>query len=65
MRNALLKGAGFASEQIATEQVVEALNFDIHMETDKSGHRYIERITLWHFPCTPARKKVDNTNTSL
>ena len=45
MRNALLKGAGFASEQIATEQVVEALNFDIHMETDKSGHRYIERIT--------------------
>lgn len=45
MRNALLKGAGFASERMATEQVVEALNFDIHMETDKSGHRYIERIT--------------------
>lgn len=45
MRNALLKGAGFGSEKVATEQVVEALHFDVHMETDKNGHRYIERIT--------------------
>lgn len=45
MRNALLKGAGFGSERIATEQVVEALHFDVHLETDKNGHRYIERIT--------------------
>lgn len=45
MRNALLKESGFQDEKIATEQVVEALHFDIHLETDKSGHRYIERIT--------------------
>lgn len=45
MRNALLKGAGFGSERIATDQVVEALHFDIHLEMDKNGHRYIERIT--------------------
>lgn len=45
MRNALLKEAGFANEQTATDQVVEALHFDIHMETDRYGHRYIERIT--------------------
>lgn len=45
MRNALLKEAGFRDERIATEQVVEALHFDIHLETDKNGHRYIERIT--------------------
>lgn len=45
MRNALLKEAGFADEKVATAQVVEALHFDIHMETDRYGHRYIERIT--------------------
>lgn len=45
MRNALLKEAGLRSEKSATEQVVEALHFDIHLETDKNGHRYIERIT--------------------
>lgn len=45
MRNALLKEAGFADEKTATDQVVEALHFDIHMETDRHGHRYIERIT--------------------
>lgn len=45
MRNALLKEAGFQNERIATDQVVEAMHFDIHLETDASGHRYIGRIT--------------------
>lgn len=45
MRNALLKEAGFQNERIATDQVVQALHFDIHLETDASGHRYIGRIT--------------------
>ncbi|MDE6872874.1 MAG: Flp pilus assembly complex ATPase component TadA [Lachnospiraceae bacterium] len=45
MRNALLKEAGFGNERTATDQVVEALHFDVHLEQDKNGHRYIERIT--------------------
>lgn len=45
MRNALLMEGGFQNEKIAEEQVVEAINFDIHMKKTKEGHRYIERIT--------------------
>ena len=45
MRNCLLSHGSFNNERIAEEQVVDAINFDIHMEKDISGHRYIERIT--------------------
>lgn len=45
LRNALLQEGGFHNERIATEQVVDAINFDIHMKKDVNGHRYIERIT--------------------
>lgn len=45
LRNALLQEGGFHNERIATEQVVDAINFDIHMKKNVNGHRYIERIT--------------------
>ena len=45
MRNCLLSHGSFTNEKIAEEQVVDAINFDIHMEKDITGHRYIERIT--------------------
>lgn len=45
LRNALLKTGGFTSEETAAEQVISAIRFDIHMEKDGNGHRYIERIT--------------------
>jgi len=45
MRNCLLSHGAFTNERIAEEQVVDAINFDIHMEKDIKGHRYIERIT--------------------
>lgn len=45
LRNALLQEGGFQNERIATEQVVHAIHFDIHMNKDINGHRYIERIT--------------------
>lgn len=45
MRNALLLKGGFQNERVALEQVVEAIQFDIHMRKDSTGHRYIERIT--------------------
>lgn len=45
MRNSLLQAGGFSNEKVAEEQVAEAINFDIHMNKDASGHRYIERIT--------------------
>lgn len=32
-------------ERLAEKQVAEAINFDIHMEKSKDGHRYIKRIT--------------------
>ena len=45
-RNALIMECNFTSPMIALEQVVEAIQYDVHMEIDhKTGHRYIERIT--------------------
>lgn len=45
MRNSLLTCNIFQNEKVALEQVTEAINFDIHLEKDINGHRYIERIT--------------------
>lgn len=45
MRNSLLACNIFQNEKVALEQVTEAVNFDIHLEKDINGHRYIERIT--------------------
>ena len=45
MRNALIINGNFNNERIALEQVVDAIRFDIHMEKDRKGHRYIERIS--------------------
>lgn len=45
MRNALLQEGGFQNERIAAEQVVDCINYDIHMKKKTDGHRYIERIT--------------------
>lgn len=45
LRNALLQEGGFTNEIIAEEQVVDAVNFDIHMIKTPEGHRLIERIT--------------------
>ncbi|MCK8060832.1 MULTISPECIES: Flp pilus assembly complex ATPase component TadA [unclassified Fusibacter] len=45
IRNSLLKCDVFRDEKIAEEQVVNVLNFDIHLTRDYSGKRFIERIT--------------------
>ncbi len=45
MRNSLLSCGLFRDEKIAREQVVDAIRFDIHLEKDIMGHRYIERIS--------------------
>lgn len=45
MRNALLTEGGFHNEVAATRQVVDAIQFDVHMCKHPDGHRYIERIS--------------------
>ena len=45
LRNSLLECGQFQNERIAEEQVVRVLDFDIHLNKDINGHRYIERIT--------------------
>lgn len=45
LRNNLLQTGVFSNEKIAEQQVADVINFDIHMNRDISGHRYIERIT--------------------
>jgi len=45
IRNSLLKTGVFTNEKIAEEQVVNVINFDIHIKRDYKGFRYIERIT--------------------
>jgi len=45
LRNSLLKVGIFNHEMIAEQQVVQVINFDIHLTKDYNGKRYIERIT--------------------
>ncbi len=45
LRNSLLKCEMFNNESIAEQQVVSVLDFDIHLNRDVNGHRYVERIT--------------------
>ncbi|MGN0243128.1 MAG: ATPase, T2SS/T4P/T4SS family [Lachnospiraceae bacterium] len=45
LRNALLQTGAFSNERVAEEQVADVIRFDIHMNKDMNGHRYIERIT--------------------
>ncbi len=45
LRNALLLEGGFHNEKAATRQVLNTVNFDIHMKKTEDGHRFIERIT--------------------
>lgn len=44
LKIAQLRVGGFKDEYLAEEQVVKAINIDIHME-NKNGHRYISKIT--------------------
>ncbi len=54
LRNSMLRAGVFKNEKTAEEQVVQVLNFDIHLVKDFKGRRYIERIT----ECIP----VENVN---
>jgi len=45
MRNSLLSNNVFTNEGVALEQVVEAIRFDVHLEKNIYGHRYVERIS--------------------
>lgn len=57
LRNSMLRAGVFTNEQTAEEQVVQVLNFDIHLVKDFRGRRYIERIT----ECIPVEDKNDYT----
>lgn len=45
LRNSLLKVGMFNEERIAEQQVAHVIQFNIHLNRDVFGHRYIERIT--------------------
>ena len=45
LRNSMLRAGVFKNEKTAEEQVVQVLNFDIHLIKDFRGRRYIERVT--------------------
>ena len=53
LRNSMLRAGVFKNEKTAEEQVVQVLNFDIHLVKDFRGRRYIERIT----ECIPVEDK--------
>ena len=57
LRNSMLRAGVFKNEQTAAEQVVQVLNFDIHLIKDFRGRRYIERIT----ECIPVVEKNEYT----
>ena len=45
LRNSMLRTGVFTDERTAEEQVIQVLNFDIHLVKDFRGRRYIERVT--------------------
>ena len=45
LRNSMLRAGVFKNEKTAEEQVVQVLNFDIHLQKDFRGRRYIDRVT--------------------
>ncbi|MCI9063877.1 MAG: Flp pilus assembly complex ATPase component TadA [Clostridia bacterium] len=57
LRNSMLRAGVFKNEKTAEEQVVQVLNFDIHLSKDFRGKRYIERVT----ECTPIISKNEYT----
>ena len=57
LRNSMLRTGVFKDEKTAEEQVVQVLNFDIHLVKDFRGRRYIERIT----ECVPVEEKNEYT----
>ena len=57
LRNSMLRAGVFKSEKTAEEQVVQVLNFDIHLVKDFRGKRYVERIT----ECIPVEDKNEYT----
>ena len=57
LRNSMLRAGVFKNEKTAEEQVVQVLNFDIHLTKDFRGKRYIERVT----ECTPVVSKDEYT----
>lgn len=58
LRNSLLKIGMFNSENVAEVQVVQVINFDIHLKRGTDGTRYIERIT----ECIPLEKEFNYNN---
>lgn len=44
LRNSLVNAGGFTMDT-ATAQILEVVNFDIHLDYNAEGQRYIERIT--------------------
>ena len=57
LRNSMLRAGVFKDEKTAEEQVVQVLNFNIHLVKDFRGRRYIERIT----ECIPVEEKNEYT----
>lgn len=53
----MLRTGVFTDEKTAEEQVVQVLNFDIHLVKDFRGMRYIERVT----ECVPVEDKNEYT----
>lgn len=45
LRNSLMREGNFQSEELALEQVVHVVAFDVHLHMDREGNRYIERVS--------------------
>ena len=57
LRNSMLRSGVFTNEKTAEEQVVQVLNFDIHLSKDFRGKRYIQRVT----ECIPVEDNSEYT----
>ena len=53
----MLRTGVFTNEKTAEEQVVQVLNFNVHLVKDFRGRRYIQRVT----ECIPVEEKNEYT----
>lgn len=67
LRNSLMKVGMFNIEKIAEKQVVQVLEFDVHLTKLYDGTRYIERVTecipLEYEDTSEMRNKIKNAST--
>lgn len=66
IRNSVVQAGGFSNTQIAEQQVVDVIKWNVHLDMTAEGKRYIKRITeIVPVEQSQEYPKIDETNLAL